>query len=118
MTPGPQDPRRLCGAALASALRDSRRRTLALVTDLDDERWSMPLQAGVNPFAWELGHIAWFAEFWILRGPHRRGADGFAQGARPTVHAGPDALFDSARLAHDDRWRVALPSRGELMTTL
>jgi len=108
------DPRRLAGAALADALRDSRATTLALTMDRDDEAWRVPMQAGVNLVAWELGHLAWFAEFWILRGPHRLGADGFAAAARPAAIAGPDATFDSARLAHGDRWRVALPSRAEL----
>ena len=108
------EPRRLAGAALAEALRDSRARTLALTMDRDDDAWRVPMQAGVNLVAWELGHLAWFAEFWILRGPHRLGADGFVVAARPAAIAGPDPTFDSARLAHADRWRVALPSRAEL----
>src|SRR4051794_25125774 len=108
------DPRRLAGAALAEALRDSRAKTLALTMDRDDDAWRVPMQPGVNLVAWELGHLAWFAEFWILRGPHRLGADGFVTASRPAAIAGPDATFDSARLAHGDRWRVALPSRAEL----
>ncbi len=99
------DPRRLAGGRLGEALRDSRARTLAGVADLDDGRWNVPEQAGVNPIAWELAHLAWFAEFWILRGPHRSAGDGFVEAARPARIAGPDALFDSARLAHADRWR-------------
>src|SRR6185436_18345652 len=35
----------------------------------------------------------------------------------PTI-AGPDAVFDSARLAHAERWRVALPPRDELIARL
>jgi ergothioneine biosynthesis protein EgtB len=110
------DPRRLAGAALADALRDARAATLARTMDLD--AWQVPQQPGVNPIAWELGHLAWFAEFWILRGPHRLGSDGFVVAARPPAIAGPDALFDSARLAHADRWRVELPSRDELRVRL
>ena len=112
------DPRRLAGAALAQALRDARATTLARTLDADDDAWRVPEQPGINPVAWELGHVAWFAEFWILRGPHRRDADGFVDAARPPAIAGPDAIFDSARLAHADRWRVALPSRGELIARL
>ena len=112
------DPRRLAGAALAEALRDSRATTLALTMDRDDDAWRVPMQTGVNLVAWELGHLAWFAEFWILRGPHRLGADGFVAAARPAAIAGPDATFDSARLGHGDRWRVALPSRTELRARL
>jgi ergothioneine biosynthesis protein EgtB len=111
-------PRRLAGAALADALRDARANTLALTMDRDDEGWRLPLQGGVNPVAWELGHLAWFAEFWILRGPHRVGAEGYVAAARAPSIAGPDPIFDSARLAHADRWRVALPSRAELAARL
>jgi hypothetical protein len=112
------DPRRLAGAALADALRDARATTLARTLDAGDDAWRVAEQPGVNPVAWELGHVAWFAEFWILRGPHRKNADGFVDAARPPAIAGPDAVFDSARLAHADRWRVALPARGELIARL
>ena len=112
------DARLLAGAALADALRDARATTLARTMDQDDDAWNVAQQSGVNLPAWELGHLAWFAEFWILRGPHRAGADGFVAAAKPPSIAGPDAIFDSARLAHGDRWRVALPSRDELATRL
>jgi ergothioneine biosynthesis protein EgtB len=112
------DPRRLAGDALAAALRDSRRRTLSLVEDLSDAQWRVPQQDGVNLVAWELSHLAWFGEFWILRGPHRVGDDGFVHAGKPARIAGPDALFDSARLAHAARWEVELPSRTEVLGTL
>ena len=112
------DARSLSGPALAGALRDSRARTLAFVLDLDDAQWQVPRQPGVNPIAWELAHIAWFAEFWILRGPHLVGADGQVHASRPAVHAGPDAMFDSARLAHAARWDARLPSRAEVLRML
>jgi iron(II)-dependent oxidoreductase len=113
------DARRLAGSALAAALRDSRAATLRLAfADGDGEDWSVPQRPGLNPIAWELGHLAWFAEFWILRGPHALGDDGFVRAARPVRIAGPDAIFDSARLAHADRWSAALPGRSELAATL
>jgi iron(II)-dependent oxidoreductase len=112
------DSRRLAGSALAEALRESRAVTRACVADLDDAAWEVPLGRGLNPIAWELGHLAWFAEFWILRGPHALAADGFAEAARPVRIAGPDALYDSARLAHEDRWRHAWPKRDALFATL
>jgi gamma-glutamyl hercynylcysteine S-oxide synthase len=108
------DARRLSGPALAAALRDSRARTLSLVDDLSDAQWAVPQQPGVNPPLWELAHLAWFAEFWMLRGPHRLGEDGLVHAARPPRHAGPDALLDSARLAHAERWRAPLLPRAEL----
>lgn len=110
--------RQLAGSDLADAMRDSRARTWALVDDLTASQWLPPLQLGVNPVAWELGHLAWFAEFWILRGPHSRGGDGMANAQLPPRFAGPDALLDSARLAHAARWTEAMPNRNELETML
>ena len=112
------DARQLRGPALAEALRDSRARTLAWTTDLSDAEWRMPMQAGVNPIAWELAHIAWFAEFWVLRGPHRNDAQDRVIAERPARIAGPDHLFDSSRLAHAARWSAVLPSRSALQDTL
>jgi ergothioneine biosynthesis protein EgtB len=103
---------------LAAALRHSRARLLALVRDLDDAQWMMPFRRGVNPVAWEIAHVAWFAEFWILRGPHRLGEDGLVYAARPPVHAGPDPVLDSARLAHAARWSAPLPARSKVFDML
>ncbi|MEO7056755.1 MAG: selenoneine synthase SenA [Caldimonas sp.] len=110
--------RQLAGSALAAALRDSRAITLDRVADLDDAAWAVPLGRGLNPIAWELGHLAWFAEFWVLRGPHILGPAGFVDAARPARIAGPDALYDSARLAHADRWRHTWPTREGLYETM
>jgi ergothioneine biosynthesis protein EgtB len=107
--------REIRGPELAAALRDSRGRTLSLVDDLSDAQWYPPVQSGINPIAWELAHIAWFGEFWILRGPHHRDALGLAQAQFPPKFAGPDALLDSMRLAHAQRWVLPMPSRAELM---
>lgn len=87
---------------------------MARVNDLNAAQWSPPQQPGVNPMAWELAHLAWFAEFWILRGPHHRDTRGFAQALHPPRFAGPDELFDSAQLAHAQRWVETMPTRAEL----
>jgi ergothioneine biosynthesis protein EgtB len=112
------DPRCLVGDALAAAMRESRTTTLGRVLDVADAAWRVPQQRGINPVAWELGHLAWFAEFWILRGPHTLRPDGFVDAARPPRIAGADALFDSGRLAHAARWQVPLPSREALLAAL
>ena len=112
------DARHLAGNALAAALRDSRARTWALVDDLGDAQWQPPAEPGVNPIAWELAHLAWFAEFWVLRGPHHRHADGHAEARQAPRFAGPDAHFDSARLAHAARWTTPMPSRAALAQML
>ena len=112
------DARTLSGAALVAALSDARERTLAWAVDLSDAQWRVPEQPGINPLAWELAHIAWFAEFWVLRGPHHVDVQGTVRAARPPVHAGPDALLDSSLLAHAQRWRTALPSRADVLGML
>lgn len=114
----PGNTRCLHGAALVQALRESRARTWSLVDDLTDAQWQVPERPGLNPIAWELGHLAWFAEFWVLRGPHAVGADGVTVAQRAPRHAGPDARFDSSRIAHAARWRMLMPSRGELVDML
>ncbi len=112
------DARLLSGEALAAALRDSRVRTWALVADLTPAQWLPPLTDGVNPIAWELAHLAWFAEFWVLRGPHGRDASGQATAHHAARFAGPDAHFDSARLALAARWTTPMPTRNALENIL
>jgi iron(II)-dependent oxidoreductase len=90
-------------AQLAAWLVDAHARTLALVDDLSDEQLLGPRLAIVNPLWWELGHVAWFAEKWVLR--HAGGA--------PPLRADGDALYDSSAVAHDTRWDLPLPSRAE-----
>src|SRR5713226_8048713 len=84
-------------------LRDARRRTMELVTDLDDEEMIGPRLAIVNPLRWEIGHVAWFQEYWVLR--HLNG--------RTPILAHGDALYDSAKVAHETRWDLPLPSKTE-----
>jgi iron(II)-dependent oxidoreductase len=90
---------------LAAMLADARRRSLELIADLTDEQLRTPLLAIINPPLWELGHVAWFQEKWVLR--HLRG--------RPPLVAHADALWDSAAVAHDTRWGLPLPSRQETL---
>jgi len=83
------------------ALQDARRHTLALIADLNDEQLMGPRLQIVNPLLWEIGHVAWFQEYWVLRHLH----------GRAPIQPNGDALYDSARVAHDTRWDLALPSR-------
>jgi iron(II)-dependent oxidoreductase len=85
---------------LTSALRQTRARSLALVADLQAEQWLGPKLDIVNPSLWELGHIGWFQEHWILR----------QSSGRAPLLANGDALYDSARVPHATRWSLPLPS--------
>ena len=88
---------------LQALVIDARARTFDLVRDLSDDQFRVPLLGTINPFLWEIGHVAYFQEYWVLR----RGA------GRPPMRADGDALYDSAKVAHDTRWRLPLPSRAE-----
>jgi iron(II)-dependent oxidoreductase len=94
--------------ALAGWVQDAHRRTRALVADLTDEQLLGPRLSVVNPLLWEIGHVAWFQEKWVLR--HANG--------RPPQRADADALYDSAAVAHDTRWDLPLPSREETLRYL
>src|SRR5262244_2307068 len=87
------------------ALHDARRHTLALVNDLADEQLIGPRLEIVNPLLWEIGHVAWFQEYWVLR---------HLNGRAPLLPNG-DALYDSAKVAHDTRWDLPLPSRAQTL---
>jgi iron(II)-dependent oxidoreductase len=89
-------------AFLASELRASREHLTRITADLDGERLLGPKLAIVNPPLWELGHVAWFQEFWCLR---RRAPERIAD----SILRGADALYDSAKVAHDIRWDLPLP---------
>jgi iron(II)-dependent oxidoreductase len=54
-------------AELVEALKETRARTLGLVDDLSEEQLIGPRLQIVNPLRWEIGHVAWFQEFWVLR---------------------------------------------------
>ncbi len=87
------------------SLREARTRTLALVEDLNDDQMIGPRLKIVNPLLWEIGHVAWFQEYWVLR--HLNG--------RSPMMASGDSLYDSAKVAHETRWDLSLPSRPQTL---
>jgi iron(II)-dependent oxidoreductase len=91
---------------LIETMREFRGRLLDLVADLDDRQMIGPRLAIVNPPLWEIGHVAWFQEFWALR--HLRSA-------RPILEHG-DRLYNSTDVAHDTRWELLLPSRADTLS--
>lgn len=118
-------------AALAQALQDSRQRTLALFDAYEDAlgpTLAVPCRPELNPPLWELGHVGWFADWWMARNPQR------AQGlqANPDVPRLParqaaygvdaDALYHSSLVAHERRWQLPLPdahrTRADLANSL
>jgi gamma-glutamyl hercynylcysteine S-oxide synthase len=87
----------------AELLKEARDRTLTLIADLHHEHMIGPRLDIVNPLLWEVGHVAWFQEYWVLR--HLYG--------RYPILAQGDTIYDSARVAHATRWDLPLPSKAE-----
>ena len=73
--------------------------------DLSDEQLIGPRLQIVNPLLWEIGHLAWFQEFWVLR----------HLGGQPPILKQGDKLYDSASVAHDTRWDLPLLERDETL---
>ena len=86
--------------SLIDSMEDARRRTLTLIDGLDAAQLMGPRLAIVNPLRWEIGHAAYFYEYWILR-QHL--------GLQPVLD-GVDSLYDSITIAHDERWDLPLPT--------
>ena len=84
---------------LIDSMEDARRRTLRLIDGLDAAQLMGPKLPIVNPLLWEIGHTAYFYEYWILR--HHLGEE-------PVIDP-VDSLYDSITIAHDDRWDLPLP---------
>jgi iron(II)-dependent oxidoreductase len=78
------------------ALEHARKRTEALLDGLDDEQLTAQFSPLQSPLVWDLAHIGWFEELWLLRTVGRR------QPLR-----GEDDLYDS--FVHARAERGALP---------
>lgn len=102
-------------AELATALANSRRDTLAtfarLQAGLAEQGLSVPAEPTLNLPLWELGHIGWFADWWIARYPERQHgwlADPLAP-RLPARRVNADSLYDSTQVTHVSRWTLPLP---------
>ena len=85
---------------LKEIMTDAHNRTLELVAGLDEEQLIGPKLPIVNPLRWEIGHVAWFHEKFILRDLY----------GRPPLLANGDAIYDSIAIHHDTRWDLPLLS--------
>jgi iron(II)-dependent oxidoreductase len=92
-------------AHLRDILVDARCRTLELVDGLDGEQLMGPRLPTVNPLQWEIGHVAWFYENFVLRRLYRC----------PPLLANGDELYDSIKIAHETRWNLPLLSLDETL---
>ena len=71
---------------------------------------NVPLGDEFNPPLWELGHLAWFQEYWVARNPQRElgVSQDLSHPRLPSMLASADTWYDSAKVAHDSRWSLPL----------
>jgi iron(II)-dependent oxidoreductase len=86
-------------------LQDARLRTYELIDDLDQQQLIGPKIETVNPLQWEIGHIAYFYEYFILRQLY--GHESLLGNQKA------DALYDSISVPHKTRWHLPLLSMAE-----
>ena len=91
---------------LVDILEDAHSRTVELLDDLNQDQMMGPRLPVVNPLLWEIGHVAWFTEQFILRKLH--GLDPI----RPDL----DEVYDSIAIEHSVRWDLPLLQLNESLT--
>jgi ergothioneine biosynthesis protein EgtB len=102
---------------LAEALRYARDYTLALFDCFAAAGYDAPARVpplrSVNPPLWEIGHIAWFAEWFVLR---RAGSSHPAAAQKGPLLSCGDDWFDANTVPHAMRWKLDLPGAGAMKT--
>jgi iron(II)-dependent oxidoreductase len=98
--------KRVSSISLIEMLKDARVRTLALVSDLNDSQLIGPKLPTVNPLLWEIGHVAYFCEYFVLRQLY---------GFESILKNKADAIYDSIKVKHEDRWNLTLLNRAETL---
>lgn len=96
---------------LTAALQELRAHTLSAFRAYERaSRLHIPYQPELNPPLWELGHVAWFQEYWIARNVQR--SEGVAMplglAKKESLFGNADQWYDSAKVQHDTRWDQAI----------
>ncbi len=104
---------------LTAALQELRTHTLSAFRAYERANLlCIPYQPELNPPLWELGHIAWFQEYWVGRNKHRSEGTDWQIG-RPqntSLLITSEQWFDSAKVQHVTRWDQALLTRETCLT--
>src|SRR5512138_3556094 len=90
---------------LLAALIDARRLELELFEGIADSQLLGEKAHFLEPPIWEIGHVGWFQEYWILRN---------LDGAPPLL-PGSDGIYDSFNVSYRLRWDHRYPSRRETL---
>lgn len=85
---------------LAERLLDARRLELEILAGLTDKQMFATAMKEIEPPIWEMGHVGWFQEYWVLRNLDK---------AKP-VSDWADDLYDSTKIRNNVRWELRYPS--------
>jgi iron(II)-dependent oxidoreductase len=80
--------------ALVQALREARATELQLFESLADAQLLGEQGHFLEPPIWEMGHVGWFQEWWLLR---------HLDSATPILD-GSDSIYDSFNVSYRLRW--------------
>src|SRR2546422_7888295 len=86
---------------LLAALTDARNVELEIFQGIADSQLLGRQAHFLEPPIWEIGHVGWFQEYWILRP---------LDGAQP-LSSGSDGIYDSFNVSYTRRWDHRFPSR-------
>ncbi|MCH8004011.1 MAG: ergothioneine biosynthesis protein EgtB [Nanoarchaeota archaeon] len=84
-------------------VKEARQESIDLVSDLNEDQLTVPYLDTVNPLIWEICHLTYFQELWVLR----KGV-----GQKP-IFSNADSLFDSIKIGHEARWKLPIPNKEE-----
>ncbi|MDP6610438.1 MAG: DinB family protein, partial [Vicinamibacterales bacterium] len=99
---------RTIAADLIDDLRDARKAELAIFEGLTDDQMLGPREHFLEPPIWEVGHVGWFQEFFVLRHLYDE-APALANG---------DSIYDAFNVSYKRRWDHPFPSRAETLAYL
>lgn len=91
---------------LLQAIDHTHHQMIALIDDLSGEQIEVPYEKGINPPIWEVGHSAFFYEYFLLRPLY---------GLDP-IMPGYDSVWDSFDIPHRERWSPGVvPGKAETL---
>lgn len=110
-------------SSLKQLLLRTRERTLSLLRDFElalGPKLEVPCEMGLNPPLWELGHLAWFQNWWVGRNAERQ----LATACNPHHQRLPcpwqrwDEVFNSSVIPHAARWTTPMLELAEVQDYL
>lgn len=80
--------------ALIATLRETRAQQLSIFEDLAEHELLGNREHHLEPPIWEMGHVAWFQELYLLRQLHQQ----------PAIFPDGDSMYDSFNVSYKERW--------------